>query len=585
MRKPTQTRLRKALKKLSTPQSGWLDVFPAIMGRSDGVVRTGIPGMVWVRNVLNGQVLAVYNSTTPNITNLQVEVGRRVDQPALWQVKGTLEPFSVPSTGGAGTTVGEHHESHEFPASDTVWVDRKQIKQLSVLVYDQAAFKVVLLPGIVRTATGWTKINKQILDLSSYIPSAGARFVAIETDDSGVASAHSGDVFASPQIGGPGDFPAPASGKHNRAFVLLFEGQPALLNEHIIVPMPPDVAASSSSVPYDLDDLNDVDAAAPTAGQVLTWDDGAAEWIASDPPTGTMMVDDLTSQIPAASDHFDLATEATGTVLLFYNATYQSPSTYTMDGDNLGLTTSFSPAAGDTLIAVYGIGIFSTVTDQDAIHDNVAGEINALTEKAALVSGDMALIEDSQASFAKKKTNITNLLGWTQVVDENGASFVNWSGGATWSVSGGNIVQSDTGAAIRRAYYTIKIPHSAVVFEAEVQQKNDVSGAEVGLIVGFDGTGNNGIAVHIRTFNDDVEVEQDGAASAALLSASGLAIDTWYKLRLVVFGNTVSVYLAGNLLGTARVSHGNMNAPYIGLRTNTTAGWFRNIKAWVLNQP
>lgn len=49
--------------------------------------------------------------------------------------------------------------------------------------------------------------------------------------------------------------------------------------------------------------------------------------------------------------------------------------------------------------------------DDDAIHDNVAGEINAITEKVSPVSADLVLIEDSAASYAKKKVQIGNLPG------------------------------------------------------------------------------------------------------------------------------------------------------------------------------
>ena len=47
--------------------------------------------------------------------------------------------------------------------------------------------------------------------------------------------------------------------------------------------------------------------------------------------------------------------------------------------------------------------------DTDAIHDNVAGEINAITEKVSPVDADLLLIEDSQDSNNKKKVQITNL--------------------------------------------------------------------------------------------------------------------------------------------------------------------------------
>ena len=50
-----------------------------------------------------------------------------------------------------------------------------------------------------------------------------------------------------------------------------------------------------------------------------------------------------------------------------------------------------------------------THTDADAIHDNVNGEINAITAKATPVGADVMVIEDSAASFAKKLVTLTNL--------------------------------------------------------------------------------------------------------------------------------------------------------------------------------
>jgi len=50
-------------------------------------------------------------------------------------------------------------------------------------------------------------------------------------------------------------------------------------------------------------------------------------------------------------------------------------------------------------------------TDSDAIHDNVDAEINAIADKASPVGADVLIIEDSAASYAKKKVSITNLPG------------------------------------------------------------------------------------------------------------------------------------------------------------------------------
>lgn len=48
-------------------------------------------------------------------------------------------------------------------------------------------------------------------------------------------------------------------------------------------------------------------------------------------------------------------------------------------------------------------------TDEDAIHDNVAGEIAAVTEKTTPVDADLLLIEDSEDSNNKKRVQLGNL--------------------------------------------------------------------------------------------------------------------------------------------------------------------------------
>lgn len=50
-------------------------------------------------------------------------------------------------------------------------------------------------------------------------------------------------------------------------------------------------------------------------------------------------------------------------------------------------------------------------TDADAIHDNVSGEIATVTEKTTPVGSDLLLIEDSAAGNAKKRVQISNLAG------------------------------------------------------------------------------------------------------------------------------------------------------------------------------
>lgn len=55
-------------------------------------------------------------------------------------------------------------------------------------------------------------------------------------------------------------------------------------------------------------------------------------------------------------------------------------------------------------------GLPADSTDLDAIHDNVSGEIAAITEKTSLADDDLILIEDSAATNAKKKSKISTFL-------------------------------------------------------------------------------------------------------------------------------------------------------------------------------
>lgn len=55
-------------------------------------------------------------------------------------------------------------------------------------------------------------------------------------------------------------------------------------------------------------------------------------------------------------------------------------------------------------------------TDANAIHDNVAGEIHAIANKAAPDDADEIVVEDSGAAWAKKRVSLTSLLAGTGAV-------------------------------------------------------------------------------------------------------------------------------------------------------------------------
>jgi len=93
----------------------------------------------------------------------------------------------------------------------------------------------------------------------------------------------------------------------------------------------------------------------------------------------------------------------------------RSASSLESKGGIVAVDTAASPTAGQVLTAVDGVSAAwqspAGGADNDAIHDNVAGEINAVTLKDTPVADDVLLIEDSADTFNKKKITLTDLLG------------------------------------------------------------------------------------------------------------------------------------------------------------------------------
>ena len=345
--------IRATIKRISDQ---WTDVQPAWLGDLAGVVVTSTPG-VYNARLINGKVVQVYNyARVPADWDMPVKIGRHKASPTIWQIIEGRQAYTVPV---GGSRVEYHHEQHEFMQPDMVMLDIRQIYQFSVLVSDAAGFIVTVYGRVPLTANGYVKIDTQAVDLSSYVVTAGAKFVAIESDDDGILSIQEGTSFDAPEVATSNDLPVPAAGKYTRAFVLFYEGQTELSNDDILVPMPPDfnpaayqtgtqISDAPADTPLDadkfgfwdvvdstlksitwanlktligvllsalaLDDLIDVDAPSPTDGQVLTFDSYAEVWVAEDPsaaqfnddegdPAPVGVAADGTSSYAARRDH------------------------------------------------------------------------------------------------------------------------------------------------------------------------------------------------------------------------------------------------------------------------------------------
>jgi hypothetical protein len=100
-----------------------------------------------------------------------------------------------------------------------------------------------------------------------------------------------------------------------------------------------------------------------------------------------------------------------------------------------------------TLDHVHGSSGSSGGYDENALHDNESGEINMVAQKNSPVGADILLIEDSEASWVKKKVQISDLPSSGSSGSGGGASeFTDLTDTPSgYSSKGGNIVAVNSG--------------------------------------------------------------------------------------------------------------------------------------------
>lgn len=177
---------------------------------------------------------------------------------------------------------------------------------------------------------------------------------------------------------------------------------------------------------------------------------------------------------------------------------------------------------------------------------------------------------------------------WNQDVNESGASFANFTANTgTWASNGTVITQTNTDVAHRRARYNTLLPIALpAIYEAEVKITSG-TGALAGFLIGYNGAaGTGGIGVALDDLQNRIQVENGAVAIHDVTMTPTVTTGTFYKLRAIVNGVWVTVYVDGTLLGTANLGATNtVDDPqaYVGLFCFGAAAEFRNIKVWTLS--
>lgn len=267
---PNKDDNKKLISVIEENSSDWLEQVPAVLGDLSGNVSAG--GSLVYARLDNGYPIIAVNYIAPLIFDLHVLVGRNKSQPGFFQVISVREAYVNPQS----EFVKYHHEQHEYddvsPGPDIAWIRRKQFLPFTVLVKDPVGFIVQVYGNVFLGASGFAMVDNQEVDVSSYVPTSGALFVVIETNDSGVLSINEGDGFGSPELSAIDNIPTPAVGKYPLAAVLLFESQPELLNSNILVLFPMS-SNPGNFQPLD-EELSEIAALQPKENDLLQYVDG-----------------------------------------------------------------------------------------------------------------------------------------------------------------------------------------------------------------------------------------------------------------------------------------------------------------------
>jgi len=176
-------------------------------------------------------------------------------------------------------------------------------------------------------------------------------------------------------------------------------------------------------------------------------------------------------------------------------------------------------------------------TDTTAVHDNEANEISGIAEKESPANADILIIEDSAASYIKKKVQITNLPPGTPGVNSINDTHIDWGAGAN-QVDADDVPESatkkwagETGATTDQTGAEIKTAYEA---EADTNAYNDAAVSKLaGIDVGADVTGSNAPQAHKASH------QNGGADEVSVAGLSGLLADDQHVLDAEVIAAAI----------------------------------------------
>lgn len=399
----TRNRIRKEFnKRLEKAGQYWIEKFPGRLGNYAGVVAVpGKQGLVYVRLETSGQVVEAVNTLAPGIFDFPVFVGRDKSQPSVLKVSEIRWIYAL------GTIVNYivfHHQQHEYPNPDTVWIMRDQFMPL--LVLPAGGFNVKLFGDTVYqpSMTSPLRIADVVLDLSTYINSTDANYVLIEFDASGTINYVEGDHYDNLvllRLSAP--IPTPTEGSFPVCAIEFYAGQTEIRRdstERNII----DLRMFTSEVhPTTGTQISTADLDTPLAADLFGfWDvvDGELKAISyedlHDIVQPTTHFEPLTANVPREFDAFVIE----GALAVTTNAALSIWATRTMKLAACYIFLDDPGSAGSTIVDINlnGTTIFTTSANRPELEwDNPDGwALSGDPEVVDVVEGDRISIDIDQ---------------------------------------------------------------------------------------------------------------------------------------------------------------------------------------------
>lgn len=216
--RPTVNQIRDILKNVikNKPAGG---SFFAWLGRSDGTVIANDNNGVYIID-FNGNVQIVLNTKVPLYPFRLVEVGYISESSKILEVKRLVDAYPD----NRPTALPNHEKHHEWGGVDTLWVRPEQI-MVGLCIPDDTDPMTVQFIGFVFYLNGFHLINNFSLDMTAYVPTTGAAWVLLQTDESGNVTTVTGTTKDNWQLLEYEDIPEPEAGNKPLVAIRLYDGQ------------------------------------------------------------------------------------------------------------------------------------------------------------------------------------------------------------------------------------------------------------------------------------------------------------------------------------------------------------------------